>query len=329
MQTQYVLAAELGGNSLSLAVVSRAGTIAARFSEARSADSPAAVLEHLARAARQLAKKHSVRSIAVAVAGSVCDGEVAIPEIAAGNSFPLERQLLRKFRMPVAVTSDRAAALMGESWKGAARDSRNALVLLLGETIRAGIRVEGRILDGAHGLAGSAGWMAVSEADGFEVRKFGGLEAFASAPGIVRAAKNAIEAGFGGSLADYDPSLFTAEDIAELARRGDVTARQIYRRAGKQLGLALSNLVSLFDPEIVVVSGSMTAASDLFWPDLLETATLRLPPGIGSQVRICLSEMQGDAVLLGAARAAWDLVPAPPRAPRRSLARRKSRARAR
>ena len=133
---------------------------------------------------------------------------------------------------------------------------------------------------------------------------------FASAPGIVRAAKNAIEAGFGGSLAEYDPNLFTAEDIAELARRGDVTARQIYRRAGKQLGLAVANLVSLFDPEAVIVTGILTAASDLFWPDLLEIATLRSRPDAARSVRISLSELQGDSVLLGAAKAAWSAAPA-------------------
>lgn len=310
MVTDQVLAAELDGVALTAAIVSRDGTILARAAETVETSAPLKSVAQLGRLAGKLARKSAFRAAGMAVSGSVRPDGVIFAAGADGRGFPLAEELRRELRVPVAVTSDRSAAVTGESWKGAAGDRKDTVVLVLGETIRAGVRIGGRILEGAHGLAGAAGWMAVSEADGFEVRKFGGLEAFASAPGIVRAAKNAIEAGFGGSLADYDPNLFTAADIAELARRGDVTARQIYRRAGKQLGLAVANLVSLFDPEMVIVAGSMTAASDLFWPDLLEIATLRSRPDAARTVRICLSELQGDAVLLGVAKASWDAMPA-------------------
>lgn len=305
MPSEKVFAADLGANSVAAAIVTGEGRIVARKAEALDTSSPDAPLEQLARLARQLAGKTRLRSAAVAINGVVSkDGRVSVPEIAGWTQFPLASRLRQKLRVPVAVESDRAAAVVGETWKGTVPQTENAVVLLLGRTIRAGVMIDGRVHEGAHGCAGGAGWMAVSEADGFEVRKYGGLEAFASGPGIVRAARNAIEAGFGGSLADYDPSLFTAEDIAELARRGDVTARQIYRRAGKQIGLAVANLVCLFDPEAVVLTGGLTASSDLFWTDVLETATTRLRPGAARQVRMCLSEMQGDSVLLGAARAA-------------------------
>ena len=322
MVSDKVLAAEVDGSTLAAAIVDRDGAILARAAETVDQAAPPAMVAQLGRVARQLAKKSAFRAAAIAVNGAVSrDGMIPAP--GNGQNFPLGEKLRQEICVPVSVTSDRVAAVTGESWKGAA-DDKDTVVFVVGETIRAGVRIGGRMLEGAHGLAGAAGWMAVSEADGFEVRKFGGLEAFASAPGIVRAARNAIEAGFGGSLAEYDPNLFTAEDIAELARRGDVTARQIYRRAGKQLGLAVANLVSLFDPEFLIVAGSMTAASDLFWPDLLEIATLRSRPDSARTVRICLSELRGDAVLLGAAKAAWGAMPA--KAASRKSPPRKSRA---
>ncbi|HEU5451623.1 MAG TPA: ROK family protein [Terriglobales bacterium] len=322
MVSDKVLAAEVDGSTLAAAIVDRDGAILARAAETVEQAALPKIVAQLGRVARQLAKKSAFRAAAIAVNGAVSrDGMIPAP--ANGQSFPIGEKLRQELRLPVTVTSDRVAAVTGESWKGAA-DDKDTVVFVVGETIRAGVRIGGRMLEGAHGLAGAAGWMAVSEADGFEVRKFGGLEAFASAPGIVRAARNAIEAGFGGSLAEYDPNLFTAEDIAELARRGDVTARQIYRRAGKQLGLAVANLVSLFDPEFLIVAGSMTAASDLFWPDLLEIATLRSRPDSARTVRICLSELRGDAVLLGAAKAAWGAMPA--KAASRKSPPRKSRA---
>ena len=322
MVSDKVLAAEVDGSTLAAAIVDRDGAILARAAETVEQAALPKIVAQLGRVARQLAKKSAFRAAAIAVNGAVSrDGMIPAP--GNGQNFPLGEKLRQEICVPVSVTSDRVAAVTGESWKGAA-DDKDTVVFVVGETIRAGVRIGGRMLEGAHGLAGAAGWMAVSEADGFEVRKFGGLEAFASAPGIVRAARNAIEAGFGGSLAEYDPNLFTAEDIAELARRGDVTARQIYRRAGKQLGLAVANLVSLFDPEFLIVAGSMTAASDLFWPDLLEIATLRSRPDSARTVRICLSELRGDAVLLGAAKAAWGAMPA--KAASRKSPPRKSRA---
>ena len=307
MATEYLFAADLGSTSISAAIVSSAGAILARKSEPLDSSSADASVAQLVRLANELSKKtgRRVRSAGVAVGvAAQAGGKAATPVF---DEAELQAKLARALRLPAVVDSDRAAAVLGETWKGSAPGAQDVVVLLVGHNVLAGVMIAGHVLRGAHRLAGAAGWMAVSEADGFEVRKFGGLEAFASGPGIVRAAKNAIEAGFGGSLADYDSSLFTAEDIAELARRGDVTARQIYRRSGKQLGLAVANLVSLFDPAVVVVTGGLTGASDLFWADLLETATARAHPGAARQVQICLSKLHGDAVLLGAARLACEL----------------------
>lgn len=298
--SEQVLAATVDAQRISAALVSLDGSIATRKAEPAVDASPEKLFSQLGRlVAAVVGKPHakSASAAAISVAGAIL--RAADP----AASIAWVEKLRKELRIPLRIEAEHIAAVIGECWMGAAQGTSDAVVLRVGNDICAGVLSGGRVLRGAHQRAGAAGWMAVSEADGFEVRKFGGLEAFASGPGIVRAAKNAIEAGFGGSLADYDPTLFTAEDIAELAKRGDVTARQIFRRAGKQLGLAVANLIGLFDPEVVVVSGSLTAASDLFWPDLLEIAALRSPPE-SRQVRICLSELQDDAVLLGAARLA-------------------------
>jgi glucokinase len=73
---------------------------------------------------------------------------------------------------------------------------------------------------------------------------------------------------------------------------------------GKLLGLAVANLISLFDPEVVIVSGGMIAAADLFFETLKETALARCQPLAARQVQIKLSRLGNDANLLGAARLA-------------------------
>ncbi len=318
---ETVFAADLGEARLTGALVGRSGKILAQRSESADLSSPAALVEQTARIAAEVAggwpRRGSGRNgkgpaslyvaAGMAVTGQVRrDGTVSWPQREGWERVPLGRLLQKKLGVPAAVACQHEAAVLGEAWRGAGRGKEDIVVLVAGDSVAAGILSGGRLLRGAHQLAGCAGWMAVSEADGFEVRKFGGLEAFASTPAIVRAARNAVEAGFGGMLAEYEPEAFTADDIAELARRGDATARQIFRRAGKLLGLGLANLISLFDPAVAVFSGALARSADLFWDELTSTALARCQPLASRKVRLRLSGLGSDANLLGVARLLWD-----------------------
>ncbi len=305
-----VFAVDVGGTKIAAAIIDGGGKVVARSAEPIDTSRRLAPVKQIVRLARQLSGgKHKFSAAGIAIPGLVRrNGTVWAPNIPGWEKIPLARLLHKQLKVPVAVESDRNAAVLGEAWKGAAKGKSDVVVLIVGTGIGAGILSGGRLIRGAHELSGCAGWMAVSEADGFEVRKFGGLEAFCSGPGVVRAAKNAIDAGFGGSLAEYEPELFTAEDIATLARQGDLTAKNIFRRTGRQLGLAVANLISLFDPEVVVFGGGLAGASDLFWKELTETALERSQPLAAKQVRITLSKLGAQANLLGAAKCAWDML---------------------
>lgn len=300
-----VFAADLGGSKLAAALVSAEGKFLARKTEAVETSSTRAPVEQICRLARELAGKTKIRAAGVAVPGLVRrNGRVWAPNLPGWEKVPLESLLRKRLSVPVRVESDRNAAVLGESWRGGARGKSDAVVLLVGTGIGAGVLSGGRLLRGAHELFGCAGWMAVSEADGDEVRRHGGLEAFACGPAVARAAANSIEAGFGGKLAALSPGQLTPENVARLAREHDPFARQIFQRAGKLLGLAAANLISLFDPQVVIVSGGMTAAADLFFDTLKETALARCQPLAARQVRIKLSRLGNDANLLGVTRLA-------------------------
>jgi glucokinase len=304
---ETVFVADIGATKMSAAILDRDGKVLARRTESLDVSATLGPVKQIARIASELGQARDKYSAAgIAVVGMVrCDGTVCAQELPGWDKVPLTRLLQSKLRVPVVVESNYNAAVLGETWRGAGRGKNDVVVLTAGVTVGAGIISGGRLLRGAHGLSGSAGWMAVSEADGFEVRKFGGLEACASEPAIVRAAKNAVVAGFGGALAEFEPDAFAAEDIAELARRGDATCKQIYRRAGKLLGLAVANLVNLFDPEVVVFGGSLVSATDLFWDELTHTALSRCHPIAARQVRIRISGLGEDANLHGAGYLAW------------------------
>jgi glucokinase len=233
-----------------------------------------------------------------------------LPTSPGWNRIPLAALVRKKLRVPVQVESDRNAAVVGEVWRGAARGKSDAVVLLIGTGIGAGIMSGGRLLRGAHELSGCAGWMVVSEADGDDVRRFGGLEAFACGPALIRAATSNIEAGFGGRLATLSAEQLTTQNIARLAREGDPFARQIFQRAGKLLGMAVANIISLFDPEVVTISGGMIGAADLFFDMLQETALARCQPLAARKVHIKISRLGNDANLLGMARLALSVTKA-------------------
>ena len=307
IMAETVFVADIGANKLSAAVLDRDGKVLARRTEALDFSATQAPVKQIARIADELSNgKPRFCAAGIAVAGLVrCDGTVCAGQVPGWDKVPLARLLQAKLGIPIFVVSDRNAAVLGETWRGAGRGRNNVVVLTVGASVGAGIVCGGRLLRGAHDLSGAAGWMAVSESDGFEVRKFGGLEAFASEPAIVRAAKNAVQTGLGGELAEFEPDAFTAEDVAELARRGNAICMQIYRRAGKLLGLAVANLISLFDPDVVVFGGSLASASDLFWDDLTHTALARCFPMSARLARIRISGLGEDANLHGAGYLAW------------------------
>jgi glucokinase len=299
-----VFAADVGEKTLSAASLDAEGKFLARQAEAVDLSSPKATVEQISRLARELAGKKKLRAAGIAVPGQVArQGAIWISKLH-GEQISLAALLRRRLRVPVHVENNRNAAVLGESWRGAARGKHDVVVLLVGATIGAGILSGGCLLRGAHALSGSAGWMAVSEADGDEVRRHGGLDAFASAFALVRAATHSIEAGFGGKLAALPAPELTPESIARLAREHEPVARQIFQRAGKLLGLAAGNLISLFDPEVLIVSGEMFAAADLFFPTLKETALARCQPLAAKHVQVKLSRLGADASLLGVARLA-------------------------
>ncbi len=304
---ETVFVADLGTSKLSAAVLDRDGKVLVRRRESLDLSATLSPIKQIVRIAGELAMgRFHYHAIGIAVPGFVRrDGAVSATDLPGWDKVPLSRLFKSKLTPPAFVVSDRNAAVLGETWRGAGRGKKDVIVLTAGARLGAGIVCGGHLLCGAHELSGAVGWTVVSETDGFEVRKYGGVEAFASEAAIVRAAHNAVRGGFGGELAEYEPEALTAEEIAELARRGNTVCKQIYRRAGKLLGLAMANLISLFDPDVVVFGGSLASASDLFWDELTHTALARCHPITARQVHIRISGLGEDANLYGAGYLAW------------------------
>ena len=309
MAANCVLAVDLGGTKLAAALVDRDGRVLTRKSVKVDVSSALAPVKQIVELARELVGGKSLRgkvaAAGVAVPGLVRRaGSVWAPNLPGWKRMALARRLKSALGVPVVVESDRNAAVLGEAWRGAARGKSDAIVLMLGTGIGAGILSGGRLMRGAHELSGCAGWMVVADEHGPEVQRVGQLESLAAGPAIARAAKKELAQGKGGLLEKIPAETITAYEVAEAARRGDVVGIEVYLEAGRLLGYGVANLVSLFDPEIVVIGGGLAGASDLFLDALRKGMKERAQPIAGKNVKVAVSRLEGDANLLGVAWAA-------------------------
>jgi predicted NBD/HSP70 family sugar kinase len=131
------------------------------------------------------------------------------------------------------------------------------------------------------------------------------LEALVAGPAIAQAAQQRLRNGEASSLAGLDISQVNAQDVAAAARQGDRLAVDIFNRVGRLLGFAVANLVSLLDPEIIILAGGMAAVADLYLRPLQKAMFEHAQPLAAARVSVVVSRMAETVNLLGCARLAW------------------------
>lgn len=309
----HVLAVDLGGTKCSAAVIDRKGTIISHRTvpvDVSSSSGPVSQIIHLAKnLAGGRKPEDSYSAAGVAVPGLVRrNGTVWAPNLPGWDHMPLAKRLSRSLGIPVNVESDRNAAALGESWLGAARGTSDAVVLMIGTGIGAGILSGGRIVRGAHELSGCAGWLTVTRESVHAAGSHGELESLVAGPAIASSARQRLRSGEASSLAELNSSEMTAHDVASAARQGDPLAVDIFHRAGRLLGFGVANLVSLLDPEVIILGGGMAAVADLYLQPLRQAMLERAQPLAAKKVNIVVSRIADTANLLGCARLAWESV---------------------
>ncbi len=217
--------------------------------------------------------------------------------------------LAERIALPVVVDNDANAAMLAEWRFGAARGALNAVLLTIGTGIGGGLVVDGRLVRGARGVAAELGHVVV-DVDGppcpGNCPNVGCLEALVSGIAIgregVRVARGAPDSALGRAL-DSGREI-TGALVTELAHDGDQAARDVVALAGERLGIGITSLVNVFDPEVVVVGGGAMAGGDLLLGPAREVVARRaLAPGL---VRIVPTRFGAESGMLGAAAMALD-----------------------
>lgn len=214
-------------------------------------------------------------------------GTVWAPNLWGTEFLPLRDALEQRLGMRVVIGSDRIGCVLAEQWLGVARGLRDIVFVAVGTGIGVGIVSGGRPIEGAHGIAGAAGWMVVGGPWKREYTATGGWETEAAGPAVARRA-----------------GMESAEAVVAAARAGNEAALDALQQAADYLALGIASLISLLDPDMVVLGGGLMQASDLMLERIRSQALRWTQPIAAGVVRIEKTALGEDAGLLGAARLA-------------------------
>jgi glucokinase len=297
---------DLGGTKLAAAAFSDAGDVLEREVVPLAGRSGSTAGALVAEVATRLAARHTASAIGVCVPGlyRAGQGTVWAPNIPGWDEYPLLHELRSALGgVRVAIDSDRAAYILGETWRGAARGADDAIFLAVGTGIGAGIVSGGRVLRGRGDLAGAVGWMGLDRPFRERWAQHGCFEDQAAGPGLSRVAHDYVaqSSGHRGALSGSDVS---PSDIFAAADAGDEVAARVIDNAVELWGMAAANLVSVFNPQLVVFGGGLFGPAVRLLPRIREEADRWGQPLAMRQVAFVASALGGDAGLIGAGRLA-------------------------
>jgi len=280
-----------------------------RFTAVTDGSSSAACLRGVEEClARLLASAGKVDAIGVGVASCVDydAGRVVHSVNLPLGDVPLRDELERAFGVPVALDNDATAATVGEHTYGAGIGAREMLMLTLGTGVGGGIICGGRPYRGFSGAAAELGHLTL-DLDGpdcpADCPNHGCLAVYVAGPAMGAAARAAAEAepgsGLGRALAAGEP--VDGPLLSRLGLAGDPVAVEVLARIGGLLGAGLTTLVSIFNPELIVIGGGAAAAGELLLGPARRVIAERALPPARDQVRVTGAALGPDAGLIGAA----------------------------
>lgn len=307
-----VIGVDLGGTKLSAAAFSEDGRLVQRQIEHLDGRQGAEVSDLIIQLVGQVKDEqarsgHSVNAVGVSVPGIyyASTGRVWAPNIPGWDDFPLLSNLTSSLdsTLNVHIDSDRACYILGETWQGEARGCRDAIFLAVGTGIGAGILTGGEVLRGHHDIAGAIGWLALDRNYRAEYKTYGCFEYHASGDGLARVGRDLLtrRSDYYDSWSHANTEALTARDLFDAYERGDRLAIDVLEEAISFWGMAVANLVSLFNPEMIILGGGVFGPATRFVDRIREEASRWAQPISMKEVKIGVTRLGGDAGLYGAA----------------------------
>ncbi|PWT92638.1 MAG: hypothetical protein C5B55_05950 [Blastocatellia bacterium] len=221
----------------------------------------------------------------------------------------LHSEFMRATGLRVEIENDANAAAYGEYKVGAGRGSRDIFYMMIGQGIGGAIILDGKLWTGASGFAGEVGHITI-DTEGVECvcGNTGCLETVASAPSIVRRAKERLYRDSTSSLSRLGLNKdFTAYDVAHQAKEGDDFALMMIERTGKYIGTGVASVINLLNIERIILGGGVMEAGELILKPIINEARRRAFQPCFEATQIVATALGKDAIPIGAAMLARDV----------------------
>jgi glucokinase len=305
-----LLGIDLGGTKLASAIFNDAGEILHKEVLALNNRKGKEVGELIAaqiHAFKEAGERNDTRlgSIGICVPGiyRIKTGSVWAPNIPGWDDYPLLNEIKNiSGDIPVSIDSDRACYILGELWKGNAKQCKDAVFLSVGTGIGAGILIDGKVLRGAHDIAGAIGWMALNKPFKSQYIHSGCFESNASGEGIAKLARKFLKEqnNYSGELKNISADEITSRHVFTAYENKDPIALKVMDCCIEYWGMAIANLVSLFNPEKIILGGGVFGPAINFITAIIKEATKWAQPISITQVSIEASGLGNDAGIYGA-----------------------------
>jgi len=317
VREQFIIGVDLGGTNIAAGAMPTDGTreIGMRMAPTHGEEGADAVVDRIARMIEDViaqtqaetgADRSDFLGVGIGSPGPLdrARGIVIVSPNLGWRDFPLRDEVSKRVKLPAALDNDANCATLGEWWCGAAKGGRNVVGITIGTGIGGGLIFDGKLYHGSSDGAGEIGHTTIdSTGRRCKCGNYGCLEAYASGPAIAERAREELEVDGNSILhemAEGDLSRITAQIVFEASKRGDPVATQVVRDTAHFLGVGVSNLINVLNPDIVVIAGGVTQAGDLLFDPLRAEIKRRAFKSLVDACRIVPGALPLSAGVVGA-----------------------------
>lgn len=307
MEKRYVIGVDLGGTKISTALAELNGNILSQYTiPTNAARGEKEVLERIFSTIEKVLelgnkKADEIRAIGIGSPGPLDSKKgiiIETPNLPFEN-FYLVKPIEERFKICTYLENDANAAAIGEFMFGAGKNTKNMVYITVSTGIGAGAIVDGRIYRGNTCNALELGHTTILP-DGPKCNcgNYGCLEALASGTAIARIANERLKAGIESSLKKYE--VVTSYEVFEEAKKGDKLSSDVIEKSLEYLGIGISNIITIMDPEIVIIGGGVSLAGDIVFDSVNKVVNKRCFKVLRENCKVVPAALVKQSGLIGA-----------------------------